>query len=230
VTERPVDLHGEAGETWGRGLRFGLVPLRDDRVYWFAVLTLPEGAPLPGDGPDDRARLLRVFGSWHAPIAEVIAATSAGAVVRSAVHDLASPVRSFVDDRVALLGDAAHAMTPDLGQGANQALEDAATLVALLRSPDGGTVGAEVVPRALEAYDRLRRPRSQQVAARARRVGALAQAGTPVGATARDILLRLVPDRLLSRSLLTLQDWQPPGPLGQEPSRRVTAPAASPRR
>ncbi len=55
VTAVPVDLHGEAGETWGRGLRFGLVPLRDGRVYWFAVISLPEGAPIAEDGADDGA-------------------------------------------------------------------------------------------------------------------------------------------------------------------------------
>lgn len=217
VTAVPVDLGGEAGETWGRGLRFGLVPLRDDRVYWFAVISLPEGASVPGDGPDDRMRLQRIFGSWHAPISEIIEATPAEAVIRSAVHELARPVASFTNGRVALLGDAAHAMTPDLGQGANQALEDAATLVALLRSAGGGTVDADAVPGALLDYDRLRRPRSQRVAAQAHRVGAIAQAGAPVSATLRDAALRIMPARLLSRPLLTLQQWQPPG---YEPARR----------
>src|SRR5439155_25942292 len=92
---------------------------------------------------------------------------------------------SFATGRVALLGDAAHAMTPNLGQGACQALEDAATLAAVL---DGTEVGP-----ALDRYDRLRRPRSQTIVKLSRQMGVLGQWSWPPAVLLRDKLLPLVP-------------------------------------
>jgi 2-polyprenyl-6-methoxyphenol hydroxylase-like FAD-dependent oxidoreductase len=207
VTSGAVDVRGEAGETWGRGLRFGIAPLGDGRVYWFAVATLPAGSPL-GDG---HARVTRTFGGWHAPIAEVVAATPPSAVTGLEVHHLAGPVPTFRRGRCVLLGDAAHAMTPDLGQGANQALEDAATLVRLTAglAPDDRP-GAGALDAALDAYDRLRRPRTQRIARQARLLGAIAQARGPVTGRLRDTVVRLVPDGVAARQSIRLQSWRPP--------------------
>ncbi|MEH1013432.1 FAD-dependent monooxygenase [Micromonospora sp. CPCC 206060] len=166
------------GETWGRGARFGLTPQGPGVTNWYATLAVTEGYR-PPDG--DRAGLLRRFGEWHDPIPRLLAGLRDGEILRHDVCDL-TPLPGYVTDRVALLGDAAHAMTPDLGQGACQALIDAAVLADCL----GGGVP---VPVALRAYDRCRRRRTQRLAAVARRVGRLAQARrfTP----ARDVLVRL---------------------------------------
>ncbi|MGY1747562.1 FAD-dependent monooxygenase [Blastococcus sp. SYSU D00695] len=225
VTERPVDLRGAAGETWGRGRRFGMAPLRDGRVYWFGVASLPAGVVLP----DEHGELVRSFAGWHEPIAELIAATPPREVSRIDVHDLAGPVPTFVRGRVVLLGDAAHAMTPDLGQGANQALEDAATLVRLAAGIAGDPrPGAGAVAAVLARYEALRRPRTQALARRARSVGAVAQAAGPLSSRLRDALLRLTPPSALARPLLRVQDWQPPG--ATAPSPRSTGLDDSPRR
>lgn len=138
ITSVPVELSGEAGESVGRGRRFGIAPLAEGRVYWFAVANMPEDAVFA----DEKATALQMFTGWHSPIAELIAATDAEAVRRTAISDLSRRLANFHRGRVVLLGDAAHAMTPNLGQGGGQALEDAATLTVLLTPLLGESPGS----------------------------------------------------------------------------------------
>lgn len=212
VTDRPVDVGSGTGETVGRGLRFGIAPLADGRVYWFAVRSQPAGAPVP-DGPD---AVLDLFGAWHAPIAELIRATPPDRIQALPIEELAGPLPTFRHGRCVLLGDAAHAMTPNLGQGGNQALEDAATLVALLAGTDGtdGTDGADTVDTvdtvdaALTTYDRLRRPRTRRIARQARLLGRVLQAHGPVTSRLRDTALRLTPPGAAAHGALAVQRWE----------------------
>ncbi|MFI7069671.1 FAD-dependent monooxygenase [Micromonospora sediminicola] len=168
----------EGGETWGRGRKFGLTPAGPGRTNWYAAVSLPEGHPAP---TDDRAELRRLFGDWHRPVPQVLDALTPDGILRHEIRDL-TPLPSYVGDRTALLGDAAHAMTPDLGQGACQALIDAVALADCLRAADD-------LPAGLRAYDRRRRRPTQRIAAGARWAGRLAQARRllPV----RDAVLRL---------------------------------------
>jgi 2-polyprenyl-6-methoxyphenol hydroxylase-like FAD-dependent oxidoreductase len=207
ITDRPVDLLGAAGETWGRGERFGFAPLHDGRVYWFAVASMPADS----SAADEHATVTTMVEGWHEPIAAIVAATDPAAVFRLPIHELARPLPSFRRGRCVLLGDAAHAMTPDLGQGGNQAMEDGATLTALLAHLCGATTpNASQLDHALTEYDRLRRTRTQPIATRARRVGQLAQAHGRMSSRMRDALMRSTPRRSLDRQLLAVQDWQPP--------------------
>jgi 2-polyprenyl-6-methoxyphenol hydroxylase-like FAD-dependent oxidoreductase len=205
VTSGPVDLRGAAGETWGRGTRFGIAPLQDGRVYWFAVDSMPPATVID----DEYAAVSTLFKSWHAPIGELIGATDPAAVFRLDINELAGTLPSYRRGRCVLLGDAAHAMTPDLGQGGNQALEDAATLVRLIGDAAGAPPGPWIDP-VLTEYDRLRRPRTQRLAKQARLVGRVGQTRGAVASRLRDIAMRLLPDAMLGRQLLDVQAWQPP--------------------
>lgn len=189
-----------ATESWGRGERFGIVPLVDGRTYWFATANSTEGEHVPGG---EHAALLRRFAGWHQPIEQVLQATEPDAVLRHDVYDLRPDPPRYNSDRLVLLGDAAHAMTPNLGQGACQALEDAVTLGALTR---GGTP----LGQALTTYDALRRPRAQLIARRSRQIGRLGQLSGHAAATARDVLLRAAPPQLADRELHATLSWQPP--------------------
>lgn len=157
---RGVALSGEltpkrASEAMGRGQRFGLVPLRGDRTYWFAVLA-------DGDGSED---LEATFVGWHEPISEVLAAPAIGERSYLPLQDL-PPLPRWHRDGVVLVGDAAHAMTPNLGQGAAQALEDVAALSRHL--------GEKPLSEALRAYEHDRKRRAERVVRQSRAVGRVA--------------------------------------------------------
>lgn len=201
VTSSTGHLSDEAGETWGRGARFGIVPLPDDRVYWFATRNISPG----GTDTDPAESLRRHFGSWHAPILELIDATPPQHILRHDIYDLASFPSTFVRGRGVLLGDAAHAMTPDLGQGAGQAIEDAATLVLLLRD-----AAVHDLDRILEEYDRLRRARTHGLWRQSRLTGRIAQAASPLAVRIRDAGLRAAPSRLMADAMTRLQQWEMP--------------------
>lgn len=142
-------------ETWGRGLKFGLTPLRPGETNFYAVAALPENDPASFEEARQR------FASWHSPVPEVL--DHAVDVLRHDLQYLAPALPSYVHGNVALLGDAAHAMPPDLGQGACQAIIDAVALGSGLdSSPD--------VHSGLIAYDAARRRPSQRIAALAARV------------------------------------------------------------
>ncbi|AUG78925.1 Putative FAD-depending monooxygenase [Kitasatospora sp. MMS16-BH015] len=195
-----VDSAAEpGGSTWGRGLEFGRMPLGGDRVYWFAVANTPEGRRFP----DEHAEVLRRFGSWHQPVPALIAATPLGGVLRHDVFELAQPLPGYVSGRVAVLGDAAHAMTSDLGQGACQALEDAAVLCAVLAAQDD-------IPRALADYDEQRRPRSQSIVEASRRMGELKLTERPWQLLRRNARMRRTQPRASQQGLAMVGDWHPP--------------------
>jgi len=206
VTDAPVDLGGEAGETWGHQQRFGLAPLADGRAYWFGVATMPAGAAID----DEYAEVVRRFGGWHRPIPELIHATDPATVFRLDINDLAGPVPTFRRGRCVLLGDAAHAMTPDLGQGGGQAMEDAATLTALLWPLAALDAPGSALDGALERYDALRRPRTQSIAKRARMLGAVAHTRGRFGVALRDAVLRATPASATAKQLASIQAWRPP--------------------
>jgi 2-polyprenyl-6-methoxyphenol hydroxylase-like FAD-dependent oxidoreductase len=180
-----------AGETWGRGCRFGQVPLRRERVYWFAAANAAEGAR-SADG--EQRALLRMFRGWHAPIETLIASTPEEEILRNDIYDRPPLTTPWNRGRVTLLGDAAHPMTPNLGQGACQALEDAVVLARCLSGslPPAG---------ALAAYERVRRPRVDAIVKESRQVGRIAQWQHPVAVRLRDFLVRVMPARVQERRL-----------------------------
>jgi len=174
------DGGGHMHERWGPGVRFGTVPVAASRTYWFATATAPEGLE---DGPDPKTELVERFAGFPSAVREVLAATDAEAILRNDIIDF-PPLRSWTRGRVTLLGDAAHAMTPNLGQGACQAIEDAVVLAAALRR-DG-------VPAGFASYEACRRPRAATFVNRSFRMGAIGQTRNAALRWFRDRLLPLV--------------------------------------
>jgi 2-polyprenyl-6-methoxyphenol hydroxylase-like FAD-dependent oxidoreductase len=106
-----VPLDAALTQTWGQGLRFGIASLSDGRAYWFACALAAEGQHRD-DTPDD---VVSRFGGWHAPIPQLLRVTPRDAMIRNDIYYVGTRLDSFVRGRVAFLGDAAHAVTPDIG-------------------------------------------------------------------------------------------------------------------
>jgi 2-polyprenyl-6-methoxyphenol hydroxylase-like FAD-dependent oxidoreductase len=199
----PLNQPAPMAESWGRGTVFGVMPLADGRVYCYAAAPAAPG----GHAADELAELTSRFGRWHDPIPALLASVPPGQVLRLDVAELAAPLPAFHRGRVALLGDAAHPMTPNLGQGACQALEDAAVLTRLVAGR-----AADAVPAALAAYTAARLPRTTDITRWSRRAATMTTWTSPPAIAFRDTLTwllgKLAPTAPL-RSLARIYDWQP---------------------
>jgi 2-polyprenyl-6-methoxyphenol hydroxylase-like FAD-dependent oxidoreductase len=175
------------------------MPIVDGRTYWYAAANADEAQR----NPDELRELRGRFGTWHEPIPTVLAHTPPQAVLRHDIYWLPK-LDSYYRGSVVLLGDAAHAMTPNLGQGGGQALEDAIVLAAAVSR-------ASSVATALSQYDHERRPRTQamsRAATRQLRFGQ--QLRNPIAVALRNTAVALTPDRVAMLAIAKYGKWCPP--------------------
>jgi 2-polyprenyl-6-methoxyphenol hydroxylase-like FAD-dependent oxidoreductase len=161
-------------ELMGHGQRIGLVPISEKRLYVWTTFNSPrDESPVLRSADDFRKlfaqftdeRVRRVFAEVRSP----------DEIISTAIEEMR--LDQWVQYRVILLGDAVHAMTPNIGQGAGMAMEDAAVLADELHSVQRGALPLE---QALENYARRRKPRVQSVMRISRDVGEEGQQSNPV--------------------------------------------------
>jgi 2-polyprenyl-6-methoxyphenol hydroxylase-like FAD-dependent oxidoreductase len=180
-SSRAAVPEGTFRETWGPGTRFGFFPV-GGRTYWFCITT-----ERPGGSEEPSARkaaaIARTTG-WPAPTNTLIEHTPPEGIGRADIV-ASEPLAHWGRGRVTLLGDAAHAMTPNLGQGAAQAIEDALVLARHLKTHEDPVS-------ALRAYESLRSPRTSAIAKQAWMIGATGRWEGTYACLARDLAMRLV--------------------------------------
>lgn len=187
-------------ETWGRGARFGTIPLGGGWMSWHAYFRRwrePDVDPAAA-----REMLLAIFGGWHDPIRRVLEAADHGITLRTENVDR-DPLTTWVRGRVVLLGDAAQPITPNIGQGAAMAVEAAWVLARELGQ-------RPTVEDALAAYEAARKPRQERVLRVSRFVGRWASVGLPVAKHLRDLAMLATPAPVAWRTTLGVLDF----PLG----------------
>ncbi|GAB3480234.1 FAD-dependent monooxygenase [Nocardiopsis coralliicola] len=195
----PLDF----GETWGQGGVAGVLPLSGDEVYCYATGNVPAGASLP----DERTEVVGRLEDWHEPLADLFARALPERVVRNDVWHIDTPLPAYHKGRVALLGDAAHAMTPSLAQGACQAVEDAVVLAHHARG------SMAYVPIAVQSYTAARLPRTAALVQRSAQLSEAVQNDSPVLTNIRDTAAQLVGKVApwqLARYARPTGNWRPP--------------------
>ena len=205
----------EPAETWGRGQVFGVLPLASGQVYCYASAPAPAGVW----HDDEAAGLKQRFGRWHDPIPALIGATSPDRVLHDDVYWLAEPLPAYHRGRVAILGDAAHAMTPHLGQGACQAIEDAVVLASVVgpgtpaeTAPDNAAGPGTGTAPDLAAYTSARLSRTRMVAGGSYRATRLSGMTSPAGVALRNTGIRLagrLAPGLMLRQMDPIASWTP---------------------
>ena len=168
-TELVPEWPAECWEMWlGKGKHFLTYPMRAGSLINFVGFVpvdddMKEEMKESWSAPGDPEALRREFAGWDPRIGALLRQVQK--TFRSALHDR-DPSPSWTRGRLTLLGDAAHAMLPHLGQGANQSIEDGMALATILSNTN-----RETVPGALLAYERLRRERAASVQSGARQNG-----------------------------------------------------------
>ena len=155
----------------GHHQRASLMPVGGDRFYFFLDVPMPQGSL--GSAETHRDELTIAFKGWADPVQRLIQQLDPTTTTRVEIHDT-EPLTTLVRGRVALIGDAAHSMAPDLGQGGCQALEDAWVLANYLRTT---TLGVED---ALQRYNIARCDRVANIVDRARERSDITHGTDPV--------------------------------------------------
>jgi FAD-dependent urate hydroxylase len=181
-------------ETWGPRGRFGIVPLPDKKLYWYAIKKCAsDGSSFEKWASLD---LLFNFFSYHDPIQRILEKTEDEHIIRQDLYEL-EPLQQYLIGRILLLGDSAHGAYADLGQGASQAIEDSVCLVKWVR-PELG------LQESFRHYEEERLARTSQVSKDVKLFNKTAQLEKPVLCSIRNALFSLTPSSFHENRLKNL--------------------------
>lgn len=197
IDTRPSNLSvNETSETWGKGSRFGIVPLSNNNLYWFACINARRNDPLLREFkiPD----LLTYFSNYHSPVSDILKNTRTEQLIWGDIIDL-KPLKQFAFGKIVLAGDAAHATTPNMGQGACMAIEDAAILSHCIEE-------YSTVEEAFQKFEAKRIPRTTKIVNDSWTIGKFAQLENGLLMQMRNLLIKLTPPSVSEKQVKFLTD------------------------
>lgn len=125
TTEIPEKYSHNAYEMWGKGKRFGFVKIKENTLYWYALVNEKFYS--------EDINLIEIFKKFHPDVLDMITKTSKESIILNNIIDL-KPMEKWTAENLCFIGDAAHATTPNMGQGGCQAVEDAYIIGKLLET------------------------------------------------------------------------------------------------
>lgn len=178
-------------EIWGPKGRFGVVPLAGNQLYWFATINSAANNTLFRNYTT--TDLTKWFDGYPMKTGEIIRSASNEALIWNDIIDL-EPLPRYAFGQVLLIGDAAHATTPNLGQGACQAIEGAAVL------HDELTRGGDI-PSVFQRFEKRRLKRTHFITNQSAQIGKIAQSANPLIIKLRNTVLRSIPSGIKDKQL-----------------------------
>ncbi len=175
----PTKYQNELNEAWGKNERFGFVQIAKNKVYWYALKSFKKN--------EDELRLANIdhyFSKYNPVVKDIISSTKREKIHTAEISDL-EPLHQWYKESVCLIGDAAHAMTPNMGQGACQAIEDAYSIAQCLNTYDCN--------KAFREFQKMRLPKAHRVVKASWLVGKMAHISNPVLIEIRNQMMRLTP-------------------------------------
>ena len=188
VVKTDFDI-GYGSETYGKGQRVGIVPIKDGVYGWWATANEDY---LQDDNPEGTiTKLNRLFGNWHYPISELINNTDN--ILKNSLIDR-KPHKGWTKGNATLLGDAAHPSTPNLGQGGCMAIEGAYILAKSIENYG-------VSQKAFQRYEDLQFPRSSNIVNQSLKMGQIGQIENPFLIALRNFAIKATPSRIALKVL-----------------------------
>lgn len=182
IADNPGKEFKGAYEVWDTQGRFGYTPLKGNRIYWYACINAPQGRTMAHFTLDD---LQQHFSDFSSSVKNILKATDPNTLFYDDVCEM-EPLRRYAYGNILIIGDAAHASTPNMGQGACQAIEDAVVLAkTLAKRPTIGQTFA--------SFEKKRLQRTHYVIRQSAKVGRIAHIQNPFLAMLRDIAMPLIP-------------------------------------
>jgi len=189
---------GYNSESWGKGMRFGILNTGHRRYTWYATANM---APDRLDAPGGRKQeLQRLFAGWHEPVADFLDASEEDEILKNGARDCV-PLRRWGKGMVTLLGDAAHPCTPNLGQGGCMALEDALVLAKSVKKEPS-------LQAAVRRYESLRLNRTKHIQQRSLLMGCIGQWQNPLFVAGRQIVTRMLPASIFEHNLRKVYSYE----------------------
>ena len=192
----PVDAEHEAYEIWAKGCRVGFSKINADDYYWYMTFDAPAGeASSKSESRGHAETLFRIyFPQWIG----LLENTRTEDILRTDISDL-KPLPQWSSGRIGLIGDAAHATTPNLGQGGAMAVEDALALSDTFKE-----LGLNEA--AWKRFEQLRRKKVDWTVSTSWSIGKICHLGNPMFRSLRNVALKMTPDSVTQKQVHRLYD------------------------
>ncbi len=187
----PKKYEHAALEGWGRTKRFGFVKLDKKKVYWYFLVN--------EDVYNKKESLTELLDNCNPLIKKMIANTPKSVIFEDKIYDL-SLVTNWYKNNVAIIGDAAHATTPNLGQGACQAIEDVYVISKLLETKS--------LEETLQGFTEIRRAKAHAIVKDSWKLGQIAQLRNPLLVNARNLAFKILPNFVKEQQMKAMFDLQ----------------------
>jgi 2-polyprenyl-6-methoxyphenol hydroxylase-like FAD-dependent oxidoreductase len=178
----PEQYSHELNEAWGKGKRVGFMNISPQKVYWFALANQRDVQNI------DEVNLGDFFKEFHPDIVQMLNATPKEKIIVAEITDL-KPIQHWHEENVCLIGDAAHATTPNLGQGACQAIEDAYVL--------GKCISEEMdINKSFAQYEKIRKKKAHEIVNVSWQLGKVAHITNGLGVWLRNKIMSNIPSSI----------------------------------